>query len=604
MPGNEIEEIKNRLSITEVVQEYVPLRKAGVNLKALCPFHQEKTPSFMVTPVRQRWHCFGCSEGGDIFSFVQKMEGIEFPEALRLLAKKANVPLPEYRPELASQRNLLLEICVAATEFFQVQLQADGGRVAREYIAKRKLNEETVRAWQIGFAPNEWDALLGFLQQKGFKGQDIFLAGVAVQKQSGNATGPVGAPRYYDRFRGRLMFPLRDAHGQVVGFTARQLEGLGINYGEQGKYVNTPQTAIYDKGKLLFGYDTARDSIKRALQAVVVEGQMDVIASHQAGVTNVVASSGTALTLDQIKLLKRVTECVALCFDMDAAGQSAAWRGIQVALKEEMEVKVIRLPPEAGKDADECIKKDVSLWHVAIDKAVPVMEYYFASATAGKNLDQVQDRKILAKQLLPLVAQLTNPVEQTHWLKRLAVLVRTDEGLLRTALRKNPPPQSSPTLSRGEGDKGGGTPLEILFARLIGFALHNPAREVRLAEIPWDLVPEDLAQGLVSKCKLYYTSGDMQGQTSPLKNWQGIEPLEGWWQGISRIFGEIGATEIEMEFLRTLLLFKRAVLKQALKAVEHELALAELSNASDRLQELTIRFQDLSKTLRGLEGVS
>ncbi|KKS13165.1 MAG: primase protein [Candidatus Magasanikbacteria bacterium GW2011_GWA2_41_55] len=420
------------MDVVDLISEYIQLKPAGANFKACCPFHQEKSPSFMVSRPKQIWHCFGCQNGGDIFGFVMKMEGMEFPEALRLLAEKAGVELPAHSNELSSSaRNRILDILKLATKFYhKILMESSRAQTARDYLQKRGLSTSIIEEWQIGFVPDVWDTLTGFLLKKGFGINDLTAAGLTIQKPGGGN---------YDRFRGRIMFPLSDVHGNVVGFTGRLLNETTENAG--GKYVNTPQTEVYDKSEILFGLNKAKQEIKRQDRAIIVEGQMDVIACHQAGQINVAASSGTALTLEQIKLLKRFTNNLYLAFDSDAAGQNAAERGISLALEEGTQVRVITLPPDAGKDPDECLKKNPELWFKSVDGAQLFMEYFFKKNLAGKNFTDPTVRSQVATTLLNQIAKIPDVIEQDFWLKKLTGVLDVDITLLRerlTDLRRKP----------------------------------------------------------------------------------------------------------------------------------------------------------------------
>jgi DNA primase len=413
--------IKDRLDIVQVIGEYVRLKKAGINWKANCPFHNEKSPSFMVQPEKQFWHCFGCGKGGDIFSFVQEMEGLDFSEALKLLASRAGVQLSTYSSEVnKSQKNRIIEINSKAANFYHhFLLEIPASQGAREYLQRRGLSAETIIDWQIGFIPDQWDLLIKYLLAKGTSIDDLLAAGLAIKKEGGNS--------YYDRFRGRIMFPIWDAHGNAVGFTGRVLvetERSG------GKYVNTPQTLVFDKSRILYGLNKAKTEIKAKDQTVLVEGQMDVIACHQAGMKNVVASSGTALTLEQIKLLKRYSNNIAIAFDADAAGQNAAKRGIDIALEQGMSIKIIQIPTGAGKDADECIQKDAAVWFAAVRGAKEVMDWYFSSNFTGVNKTDPKTKQKIATNLLPEIVRLPYAVERDHWLNKLADELGVDRAAL------------------------------------------------------------------------------------------------------------------------------------------------------------------------------
>lgn len=467
--------IKDRLDLAQVIGEYVKLKKAGANWKANCPFHNEKSPSFMVHPEKQFWHCFGCGKGGDVFTFLQEMEGLDFAEALKILADRAGVKIDSFAGEVnKSQKNRLLEINAKAAYFFHhFLLEMPAGQGAREYLSRRELKPETIEDWQVGFVPEQWDLLTKYLLSKGNNIDDLLASGLTIKKEGGGA---------YDRFRGRVMFPLWDAHGNIVGFTGRVLvetEKSG------GKYVNTPQTLVYDKSRVLYGLNKAKTEIKAKDFTVLVEGQMDVIACHQAGMKNVVASSGTALTFEQIKLLKRYSNNIAIAFDADAAGQNAAKRGIDLALEQGMNIKIIQIPAGCGKDADECLKKDPAVWFKAVAGAKEVMEWYFASVLAGADKHDPKQKQKIADALLAEIIRLPYAVERDHWLKKLADELNVDHATLTAEMRRlssvkpkfgeanqNPAPiqKEAPAKQDNWGEQGKTRLLaENIFALLVKF---------------------------------------------------------------------------------------------------------------------------------------
>lgn len=426
--------IKDRLDIVQLIGEYVTLKKAGSNWKGNCPFHHEKTPSFMVQPDKQMWHCFGCSKGGDVFAFIQEIEGLEFPEALQLLAKRAGVEITNtFNDGNASQRSKLLEITKSAAYFFHhMLLDMEVSKPAREYLERRGVKNEIIIDWQIGFIPDQWDLLTSYLHKKGYAFDDLVLAGLTIKRDGADAATGRG---YYDRFRGRVMFPISDVHGNEIGFTGRVLvetENSG------GKYVNTPATSLYDKSRVLYGIHKAKLGIKAKDLAVLVEGQMDVIACHQAGMTNVVAASGTALTTDQIKLLKRYTRNLAMAFDADQAGQNAGKRGIGVALQEGMSLKVIQIPEGFAKDADECLKKDANVWFNAVQSAQGVMEWYFNVTLRTLDRTNPRSKQQVADTLLTEINHIPYAVERDEWIKRLSEAVDIDISLLRQEIKRIP----------------------------------------------------------------------------------------------------------------------------------------------------------------------
>ena len=441
-----IDEIKNRLDVVEVVQGYIRLKKAGKDYKALCPFHKEKNPSFFVSPSKQIWHCFSCSFGGDIFTFVQKIEGVEFPDALRILARKAGVILKREDPKIRSKRNILYEICEEASNFFQEQLGKS--KPVQDYLRNRGLEQKTIKDFHIGFAPASWEALYNHLSELGFKPDDIEKAGLLVKKERTPAVAGQAA-KYYDRFRNRIIFPIFDLNSQIVGFSGRIYEvprpsaGTPVRAADLGgdvaKYINTPETLIYNKSRNIYGLDKAKLYIRKSEECVLVEGQFDVIMAHQAGSTNTVAISGTALTLDHLRILKRYNENLVFSFDADTGGEAATKKAISLAQQFEFNIKVALLPgpPAGGKDPAEIIKQDSKKWQSILNKAKPIMEFYFESTFAkySKTLS-VDDKREIAKELLYPIKNIANTVEQAHWLQVLAAKLKVEERALTEALRR------------------------------------------------------------------------------------------------------------------------------------------------------------------------
>jgi len=467
------DQIKSKLDIVDLVSEYLQLKPAGSgSFKACCPFHQEKTPSFFVSKSKQIWHCFGCGAGGDQFEFVQKMEGMEFPEALELLAGKAGVEIPRFDREQSSVRQKLIEINVLAAKFYhKVLLESQAAETARGYIEKRKLTPDVVDEFILGYAPDKWEVLLEFLKKKGHTEEEINQAGLVVSKERG--TG------YYDRFRNRLMFPIQNLQGKVVGFTARLLDPEA----KEAKYVNTPQTKIYNKSEILYGLDKAKRAIQEEDLAVVVEGNMDVITSHKAGVRNVIASSGTALTEGQVNLIKRYSDNIAFCFDTDSAGKVAMKRGIDITLANDMNVSVIPinrftkdLKGQLFKDPDELINSadGPERWRELIKKRVGVMHYYFGDAFLRLK-DTAESKKEISKELLGEISKLSNKVEQTHWLQELAKLIDVNEQVLRESM---PQPKGGVKSSQPKpvSDKQPSGPTQEVqaWSKLISILINRP----------------------------------------------------------------------------------------------------------------------------------
>lgn len=419
-----LEEIKARLNIVDIVQEYLPLKKAGTNWKAPCPFHHEKSPSFMVSEIKQIWHCFGCGEGGDIFGFVMKIDGVEFAEALKILAKKAGIELKHEDPKFTNLKTRAMEVSEQAAKFFHAYLlKSVEGEAAREYLKRRGLTEATIEEFQIGLAPNMWEGLLQVLTKKGYKPEELVAAGLAIKSDH-------RADSYYDRFRNRIMFPITDAAGNTRGFTGRLLPEEEKKPDAGGKYMNTPETIIYNKGHIIYGLDKAKLAAKAKDEIVVVEGQMDVIASHQANVKNVVASSGTAFTPEQFNMLKRYAETILLSFDSDSAGVTATYRGINEALAAGFNVKIILIDKAVAKDADELIKKDPKLWEAAIGSAEHIMEFYIKKAKEKFDLSKVDQKSKAVNFILAPLKSIANEIERNLWRKKIAETFNVDEDTI------------------------------------------------------------------------------------------------------------------------------------------------------------------------------
>lgn len=424
---DEVEEIKRRIDIVDLVSSYLTLKKAGANYRALCPFHNEKTPSLMVSPEKQIFKCFGCNEGGDIFSFVMKMENLEFREALEMLAGRAGVKLeryrrrPEYQQEKDQKTRLFAVNRIAAQIFHKILLEHPSGKTALEYLKKRQITLPVIKQFQIGYAPNN-TVVRRFLAKKGFSDTEIQ-----------NAGGP-------DRFYRRIIFPIRDVMGNVLGFTGRIIDPK-----MEPKYLNTPETTIFHKGRILYNLDLARGEIKLAQAAVVAEGQMDVIASYQAGVKNTVASSGTALTPEHLQILFRYSPNIIFAFDADNAGLATSKKAYEMAIAQGMNVKMVSLTTPAAspagefKDPGEMIEKDPALWQKAVGEAKSVIDWYFQLANGsrltadGQRLTAIEKKEI-AKEILPVIKKIPDAIEQAHYVGLLAKRLGVSEQIIFDAL--------------------------------------------------------------------------------------------------------------------------------------------------------------------------
>lgn len=443
MVSDSLEEIKNRLDIVEVIGQYVKLQKAGVNYKALCPFHKEKTPSFFVSPSRQIWHCFGCGLGGDIFSFVMKIENVDFKEAVKILADKAGVKLLAENPVLNSQKQKLINLNEKAAFFFEEQLSQK--QEVKDYLFKRGLTETTLQEFKLGFAPDDWRSLTNYLIKEGFKPEEILQSGLAISKKDLPETGyQIQKTDLYDRFRSRIMFPIEDLSSKIVGFTGRIFQGSTPlktikDLEAVGKYVNSPQTLIFDKSKILYGLSKTKTFLHNLGSTLLVEGQMDFLMGWQAGLKNIVATSGTSLTAYHLTLLKRYNNTLILGFDMDEAGEKAAERSIELALAQEFQVKVLQLP--SGKDlADYLLEQKNQISQASLEQllaqALPIMDFYFERAKQMGDLNSLEGKKIIVSYFLPKIKKLVNPIDKAFWLEKLSQEVKIEARTLEDELKR------------------------------------------------------------------------------------------------------------------------------------------------------------------------
>ena len=431
-----IAEVKQRLDIVELVSEYVTLQKAGRNFKALCPFHSEKHPSFFVFPEQQSWHCFGaCGTGGDIFSFVMKREGIDFGQALRLLAQRGGITLsPLEAPDKAEdeKKERLFKINEVATEYYYHLLSSTKtGEAARSYLERRKVVPETIKEFRLGFSPDAWETIKNYLLGKGYAEKELVEAGLIIEKEEGGS---------YDRFRNRLMFPICDIQGRVTGFGARVLDD------SLPKYINSPQTSIFDKSSSLYGVDRAKSVIRKKNSVIIVEGYTDVLTAHQQGWQNVVGSMGTSLTEKQVGGIKRLTNNITLALDADIAGEEATLRGKAILADSNAEARVILLPP--GKDPDEVIREDPALWQKLVEQAMPILDFAFQSVVSKVDINKAKDKSLAVQKLLPTIYDIKDPVQQSHYLKKLARELKIEESAIKAALRESKAGRKRPQLSK------------------------------------------------------------------------------------------------------------------------------------------------------------
>lgn len=428
MLDSPVEEIKSRLSILEVVQDFVQLKKAGTNYKGVCPFHSEKSASFMVSPSKQIWHCFGCGLGGDIFEFIKHIENVEFGEALKILADRAGVELK--RPSIQQiqandKKDVLYEINQQSAKYFaKVLWESNAGKEALEYLRKRGLTDQTIKNWMLGFAPDDFHYLENYLT-KAYDKKDIEQAGMIIKSDRGD---------YFDRFHDRVMFPIINLHGQVVGFTGRLLHDKP----NTGKYVNSPETPIYNKSQVIYGLYQGKNLIRKEDRAIVVEGNMDVIACHQVGFTQTVASSGTALTDQQLFILQRFTNNLIFAFDSDVAGSTATKRALELALNQGFNVRIANLG--AYKDPDELIKRGIGLWQKAVEGAGNYLDFVLDDLLKNNNPQEPEGIAKIEAGIIPLINYISNPVVKAHYIRKAATLINVPEKTMYDRLNASTKP--------------------------------------------------------------------------------------------------------------------------------------------------------------------
>ncbi|MFN8484619.1 MAG: DNA primase [Anaerolineae bacterium] len=611
-----VDEIKARLDIVDVVGSYVQLKKSGRTFKGLCPFHSEKTASFLVNPERQTWHCFGaCGTGGDIFSFIQRAENVDFPGALRLLADRAGVEMTPRTPATQAEddaRARLYAVNSAAAQFFNSQLlHSPAGDAARAYLEKRQVDAASGERFGLGYAPDSWDSLLTALTARNHRTDDLAAAGLVVEREGGG---------YYDRFRGRLIFPIRDERGQTIGFGGRSL-GDALP-----KYLNSPQTPLFDKGAGLYGLDLARESIRRSGGVVVVEGYMDVVSLHQRGFQNVVASLGTALTEAQVTLAARHASTLVLALDADSAGNAATLRGLQVAAravatqkrrlpgqggrlstveKRAIELRITVLP--AGLDPDDLVKQNPAEWERRVAASKPVPEYYFSALVSDLDLNTSTGKEEAAERLMPVIRdELDSPVEQGHYLQWLARLTRVDERQLNQrfqALRRRRAEPSVPPAPRGDAPRNGDageTPAAAVSRRqfgleeyLLGLLMREPAA--------MDALQAALAgQGLAALAAADFDAGDNQALLQALveaRDLSGDTPLGNHSQAVAAYVGkmpDLAGDKLVETAAKVALRLRQAKRQQEVQQLEFLIAEARREGDTIAAERYELRMKYLS----------
>lgn len=424
IPEQVIDEVQSRSDIVDVVSSYVPLKRSGANFKALCPFHREKTPSFMVSPSKQIWHCFGCSQGGNVVNFVMKYENLQFPEAVRSLAKRAGINIPEtpgISREARSKQKVLYEINELAAEYYRANLLDQNiGRAAREYLKRREIGDETSQRFRLGYAPDRWEGFLTYAKRAGWSEGELVQAGLILPGKEGT---------YYDRFRNKLIFPIQDVQGRVIGFGSRVLDD------SLPKYTNSPETDVFRKGRNLYGLNFAKEHTRVDNFIIIVEGYMDCLTLYQNGIRNVVASLGTALTQDQVRLLKRFIQTVVMVYDSDQAGEAASLRGLDLLIEEDLRCRVVRLTK--GFDPDDYVRnKGRDGFQGLLRDAPDLFDYKLGLLASRYDSSKVEDVAKITAEMLPTISRITNAVLRSGYIKELAKRLAVDEEAVLVELRK------------------------------------------------------------------------------------------------------------------------------------------------------------------------
>lgn len=587
--------IKSKVNIVDLISEYITLKKAGVNFKANCPFHQEKTPSFMVSPERGIFHCFGCGVGGDVFKFLMLKEGLDFPESLEVLAKKAGVVLKRQTSKIKNQKEQLFAANSKALDFFHhILIKHPLGQKAKEYLKSRGLTDETISIFKLGYAPNSWDSLSKFLIKRGYKMSDLIEAGLLVPSKNGG----------YDRFRGRIMFPLIDVKNNVLGFAGRVL-GAG-----EPKYINTPATTIFDKSKFLYGLNLSKSEIKQKNAAVLVEGEMDMIVSFQSGVSNVVASKGTALTEGQIDLIKHYSEGILLCFDKDLAGDFASRRGIDLADQAGLNIKVLEL--KKGKDPAEVAAADVAVWRKAVDEAEPIYDYYLRSTMLRFDVKSAEGKRRIASELIPIWKKIYDPLTKEHYIQKLAALLGVDEEFIRKQINQHQDYQSSKvSLKPMLGDPKTGqltaarSRRELLEEYLIALLVKMPDGVTFVPNFPESIFILEELRSTYVLLVLYLDAISFQSQSFNISEFTKDVPQDLvvlidrlYLMEIDDKLADCRAWQIEVD--KVVAELKRALVKASLEKLSFKIKSAQMFGKMSELEGLNKKFRDLSVKLKSL----
>jgi len=591
-PQTFIDDLRRQADIVRVIQDYVPLKKKGASWMACCPFHKEKTPSFSVSPAKEIFYCFGCHKGGSVFNFVMEVESVPFPEAIKIVAEKSGVPLPKLEQDSRfearrQEADEVIELNKWALEWWEQQLLSGSpeSHPVREYLKKREISEETQKTFRLGYSPDSWEALSSYLRQKGALQTQIERSGLVVKKDDGSGS--------YDRFRGRLMFPVMDTQGRPIAFGGRTLKA-----DDNVKYINSPETAAYVKGRNLFGLNLTRDEIRKQGFAILVEGFLDLIVPYQFGIRNAVASLGTALTTDQVKLLGRFARRVVVNYDGDRAGVQAAKRAIEMLLEEDLEVKVLVLPNKS--DPDEFIRQQgVTEYQRLRGNAQPHIQFVIDQAVAGRNLHRPAEKAAAVEEVLPYVRAVRNPIQKREYFEIAVDALRVNDPALKRELSYSVRSGASPVDLKQKiagGQKMKPTVaeqqlLELLFAdeRLRALILPRLSDDV-IAELPTAGIFRALLKAQQSGLELDYSylSQETEGDAAASE----LIPLLLMSDSLHEEQTNDGRKFIAERCIETLRLMN---MDRRIENLRSELATAERNGDEGRVSELVMKQLELTR---------
>lgn len=559
-----VEQIKERLNISDVIGSYIKIEKSGVNFKAKCPFHNEKTPSFFISPNRGTYHCFGCNRGGDIFSFVQEIEGMDFPGALKILAQKAGVDIKNVDPKLKTEQADSYALLEEAKKFYKYVLYKNADAI--KYLRDRGLADETIKEWEIGLAPSEgWDTLTKYLRSKGFTEKNLENSGLVIMGNRG----------LYDRFRERIMFPVNNSSGKTIAFSGRFIgDQEKVKNGDVAKYINSSDTPLYSKSKVLYGYDKAKLSMLRENSCVLVEGQMDILMSHQAGITNTVALSGTALTHDHLEMIKRFSDRLIIALDSDKAGITASLRAFDLANSLGLDVRVVQVPD--GKDPADYVLKDPEGWKKAVLHAKHIIDFYL-DILKGQGLDERAFRLEVGKTLLPYVRIITSKIDQSYFVSKLANELSMSEEHIWEELKKLQPRGDAPNAKGAEVApvKSDHNRSKMIVDKIVGIILWQEG----LMEPQIDLKKgKDRYEELVEQYGL-----EKIGNISAQKKGELIFQSEVYYANSNSLHDELIelSDNLEIDILEKEFAVEMAKVKEREKSGDHEGAIRSLKKCQD-----------------------